>query len=45
MPPAIPRKRTGQVMLQGQTAADLYGNDPNVEGAPVIHEEPRELRP
>jgi hypothetical protein len=43
MPPELPKKGTGKFYKQGQTAADLYGNDPNKEGVKVVPDEPREL--
>lgn len=45
MPPAIPSKKTGKVIRQGQTAANLYGNDPTVKGPPAVEADPRDLNP
>ena len=43
--PDIPTKGTGKLMRQGQTAAHLYGNDPQVEGVAQVPDEPTELKP
>lgn len=40
------RKSTGKFMMQGQTASNLYGNDPNAK-SPVtsVNNSPRDLKP
>jgi hypothetical protein len=43
--PDLPKKSTGKLMRQGQTAAHLYGNDPQVEGVSQVPDEPQELKP